>query len=120
MSLSWHWGLQARGLPDLPPGLEWPAYEGRPFKLLAQIRLADVAPYDLAHELPPTGMLSFFLDSSPEAYPYISKENQRVIYYDGDLSQLRRRSAPAAENFRFTPRTLTFSSRLMLPPSRFL
>src|SRR5262249_25499682 len=75
------------GLPDLPPGVEWPRWLGwpehrkanaanpepmpenyvdrseerdGPMCFLAQFRLADVAPCDAEGVLPPTGMLSVF------------------------------------------------------------
>ena len=50
------------GRPDLPPGTAWPAHEARPLAFLAQIRLADVAPFDDGGMLPRDGLLSFFFD----------------------------------------------------------
>lgn len=40
------------GEADLPAGMEWPRYLGRP---LAQLDLEDIAPYDAEHLLPSSG-----------------------------------------------------------------
>ena len=45
------------GLPDLPPDSDWPEWNDQPLPLIAQIRLADIAPYDRSGELPQTGFL---------------------------------------------------------------
>ncbi|GHO90054.1 hypothetical protein KSF_001020 [Reticulibacter mediterranei] len=107
------------GLPDLPPEQAWPTTDdGTPLSLAAQIRLSDVAPFDLQHELPPTGLLSFFLDrpESGEGVPYIYSDTNRVIAVEEALSQLARRSAPTADLEVLPARALICSSQLMLPP----
>lgn len=52
------------GLPDLPPGVAWPQWRGRPHSFVGQIRLENVAPFDEQQILPPSGLLSFFWDSA--------------------------------------------------------
>jgi hypothetical protein len=48
------------GAPDLPAGVPWPSENGIPFHLIAQINLAEIAPFDLENRLPDHGLLSFF------------------------------------------------------------
>ena len=51
------------GRPDLAPDVAWPMWHGVAMAFIAQIRLEDAAPFDVAHQLPATGLLSFFYDS---------------------------------------------------------
>jgi uncharacterized protein YwqG len=85
------------GLPDLPPDLVWPEFRRLPQSFIAQIRLAEVKPYDVEGALPPTGMLWFFYDAKQEAY---GDEPQdcgawQVLFREGDLVNLQRTPAPA-------------------------
>ena len=48
------------GLPDLPRGADWPWWKGLPLPFVAQINLAEAAPFDDERALPPTGLLLFF------------------------------------------------------------
>ncbi len=71
------------GLPDLPPGVDWPRRDlvGTPLAFLAQVNLAEVAPADLERVLPATGILYFFVD--PEDYFDFAPGDQdrwRVLY----------------------------------------
>src|SRR5690242_21257453 len=69
------------GVPDVPPGFVWPSAMSKemvypiypirreepqpsldPLHFIAQINLAEVAPFDEHHLLPATGMLYFFLN----------------------------------------------------------
>lgn len=110
------------GYPDLPPSLPYPTMaefteeqrkwvEVRPgvrkvvpdgfktypesaMQLMGQFNLAEVTPFDKDNLLPKSGMLYFFWSGE---LPYYTKEISpvKVIYWDGDLSELRR-TAPAA------------------------
>src|SRR5437660_4671962 len=51
------------GLPDLPPEVPWPTRRDLPQSFIAQIRLAQVYPYDVQHALPQSGILWFFYDA---------------------------------------------------------
>lgn len=54
-----HWW----GFPDMPVDKEWPCGEdGELLTFICQIRLEDIAPYDLERQLPHTGMLWFFAE----------------------------------------------------------
>ena len=94
------------GLPDLPPGTEWPFRpehvspwphdeqdDGGPMCFLAQIRCEDIAPFDPEGLLPRTGLFVFFaalwanvINEHPNTY--------RAFYYE-DLNSLQRTPYPA-------------------------
>jgi hypothetical protein len=77
------------GLPDLPEDLAWPTFdfdEDRNMPFLMQINLAEVHRYDLEGLLPPTGMLYFFTDTSPD-----DLNDCAVLYTDAPVEQLARR-----------------------------
>lgn len=59
------------GKPDLPPGFEWPRFQGTwfdgtvkefPLSFLAQINCKEIHPFDREGKLPTTGMLYFFYE----------------------------------------------------------
>lgn len=91
------------GFPDLPPEIEYPTmseitddcsnppktYPESAMQLVAQINLSDVKHLDTDNLLPETGMLYFFW--SGELWCNDNKnDNYKVIYYNGDLTKLRR------------------------------
>lgn len=102
------------GVPDLPPGVDWPEWDDCPLPLIAQIRLADIGPYDRSGELPQKGMLSFFfnedaLDSYPPAH-----ESWRVLYHDD--AHHRPGASSSEEQFVYPTCAVEFSTALTLPP----
>lgn len=50
------------GLPDMPPGVPWPEFEGRPLEFLAQINFKEAASVAQIPELPDSGWLIVFYD----------------------------------------------------------
>lgn len=88
------------GQPDLPPDFDWPYWNNRPLHFLAQFNMAEVAPYDVEHALPASGMLYFFLDDTMETLSILACNNWqgergwKVIYYAGDMSVLQRTPTP--------------------------
>lgn len=51
------------GMPDLPSSAAWPRRDGRPMAMLAQIDLAEAAPYlDSDEPVPREGLLTLFVD----------------------------------------------------------
>ena len=83
------------GRPDLPVGMAWPtASDGREelsLWFVAQFNMADAKPYDEEDLLPSSGWLYFFIrlwDGLPD------REIGKVIYFDGDVSQLERKPFP--------------------------
>ena len=87
------------GCPDLPAGVEWfrKKTPDRPLSFLAQINLAEAAPYDLDHKLPKNGMLYFFYDCSIDGMPWEydpeDPDGWKVYFYEGDPASLSRREA---------------------------
>jgi uncharacterized protein YwqG len=83
------------GRPDLPKNIEWVSvtHGDKRFSLLfiAQFNLAEIKPYDEENLLPASGILYFFADSIWNGF--ITNE-ARVIYFDGDLSLLERKTFP--------------------------
>jgi uncharacterized protein YwqG len=107
------------GLPDLPPGFDWPEWRGLPQSFIAQIRLADLwstGPDEPVDVLPRQGMLWFFYDARQETYGEALEDEGgwRVFYLEGDLAKLHRATAPAAlpAESRFHACALRFAREL--------
>lgn len=80
------------GWPDLPHGMEVPAFEGRPLALLAQFNLRDIARTLPRTILPATGHLYFFCQN-PLELSYPDSQNRprlRVVYADVGETDLHR------------------------------
>lgn len=106
------------GITDLPSGIQWPRYEGRPLSLVAQLNMEDVAPHDVEKVLPTTGWLYFFYDL--ETMPWGEKEDfgkWRVIYYGGKNDQLARQNQSKTEKHRLNLCKLSFQSQRFIPTS---
>ncbi|MDD6799961.1 MAG: YwqG family protein [Firmicutes bacterium] len=88
------------GLPDLPSGIEWFRQDMSdiPLSFVCQINFAEVKPFDTEGKLPDSGILYFFYDCSEDGMPWgydpADSNGKIVYYYDGDLSELKRREAP--------------------------
>ncbi|MDE5583493.1 MAG: DUF1963 domain-containing protein [Ruminococcus sp.] len=111
------------GFPDLPPEIEYPTmsahtetwasngktdfYEKSAMQLVAQINLYELAESgaDVENLLPKKGMLYIFwsgeiIDFESDSYVKMTvdeqdkKDIQKVIYWDGDMSTLRRTPPP--------------------------
>lgn len=104
------------GYPDLPPTISYPTFCGYTYtrigdgqvtqynesamQLVAQINLSEVAEYDRDNKLSSNGILYFFWsgelplinNGKDEPYKFEGNNTQtfKVIYYDGDLSLLKR------------------------------
>ena len=107
------------GSPDLPQETRWPERNGSPLPFVAQINLTEVAPYDLSHLLPATGILAFFFDQDAffECWSIDQAPPWQVCYIPGLLSDLRR--LPLPENIpqreRYRPSAVTCSIEMTLP-----
>jgi len=97
----------------LPTGLDWPTWRGEPLPLLADLRPAELRPFDGAGELPRDGRLLFFFQASAlEDYPP-EPGSWRVIHCpDGPRGSDG--ATPVAGSP--APRNLRFAHRLTLPP----
>lgn len=84
------------GHPDLPMDVQWPELKGQPQSFLAQIRLADLQPFDSDDLLPHRGMLWFFYDASQETYGEQPADRAGWrIFFKADASPgVQRRPAP--------------------------
>ncbi len=116
------------GLPDLPPQLQWPTWNGVPLAFLAQINLAEIHQFDITKTLPASGRLSFFYDADhvPVGYNPAWQGGWRVLYEDQTSLALRRMPVPPSllerespwlpEEHHYTSCKLTFSVETTLPP----
>jgi uncharacterized protein YwqG len=85
---------------------------------VGQIRLDDARPFDANHQLPASGLLSFFYDARQQTYGADPKDRGGwQVYYFADASQAQRTEAPAVlpDDARFKPCALTFASELTMP-----
>lgn len=107
------------GSADLPPGVAWPVWKNIPMSFIGQLRLADVAQFAGAHDLPSTGLLSFFYDAQQQTYGAdpADRGGWQAQYYTGAPALLQRTPFPAnlPASARFTPCAVTFSAILTLP-----
>jgi len=96
-------GSRIGGLPDLPPGVEWPRIDALPLSFLAQIRLADLRGLPGVEELPESGLLAFFYDADGRTnvdergkwcWPVRHRGGTRVIHFPGDPATFIRAQPP--------------------------
>lgn len=111
------------GKPCLPKQEEWfcanNGEKNYPLSFVAQINLEEVAKHDKEHVLPSEGMLYFFYDFMEESigcYPE-DKNHFKVLYYDGELSELEERSYPEdlEEDFRIPEFPIKFFAQYEVP-----
>jgi uncharacterized protein YwqG len=101
------------GCPDLPEGMAWPNKDQGDVDFVGQLRLEDLAPFDVHQRLPPRGLLSFFHgfltngEYGPEA---------RVLYFADAPAGLVTVVPPGARRGRPRPTGVDFSARALLPP----
>ena len=102
------------GNPLFPPQLRWPHRDGVPLSFLAQVRLEEVAPYDVEHALPPSGLLLFFYGGAEEAWGFDPDDrlSWRVLLVDPAGARVR--AAPTGAE-AFTERGLRPQPVLTLP-----
>jgi hypothetical protein len=90
------------GVPDLPPGVAWPTYDGKPVTFVAQIDLSEL-PREVGALLPAEGWLYAFYDIDAS----VPAETGQVIYYRGERASLRRADWPAGAAHPDDPRNKT-------------
>ncbi len=111
------------GAPDLPPTVEWPTTtSGQLLPFLAQLRLAEVAPFDPEGDLPHSGLLSFFYainDAGGELRVDTDLSAWRVLWTPDDTAALVRHTTPKAlldtPDSHFPACSVAFTRRLTLP-----
>ncbi len=108
------------GQPDVPEGFAWPAHGEQPMALLAQIDLAEVAPYVADGGLPTAGWLTFFwaVDSDGWGYVAESADTFAVRFFEGPVESLTRVEPPAGLPRwakEFAPCSVAFEAGVALP-----
>ncbi|MGW7679182.1 YwqG family protein [Kribbella sp. NPDC054772] len=85
------------GLPDLPVSTTWPRNDDVPLSFIAQVNLAEVAPYEPDGLLPRDGLLSFFYDAvSQGAWGFDPADHgSAAVVYTPDSAVTERRDPPA-------------------------
>lgn len=106
------------GRPDLPTEISWVTETNtveksgikflifkskkqetitKSLSFIAQINLTEVSPIDKENLLPKTGILYFFYSAEQEAWGYDYKDQNKfkVIYWNGDFAELKRRDFPS-------------------------
>ncbi len=78
---------KVKGCPDMPDSMVWPPN----LYFLAQLNCAEVSKIDNTGFFPDTGMVYFFANSNVDDYA--------MQYYDGPVSDLKRRNLPPADKF---------------------
>lgn len=106
------------GLPDLPPGIVWPEWQGLPQSFIVQIHLDDVHQYDVNQVLPAHGMLWFFYDAQQQTFGEDSADRGgwRVFFKNDNLTNLQRTPAPPKlpADSQFKACSITFASEFTL------
>jgi uncharacterized protein YwqG len=98
------------GNPDLPIGIPWPTNQGRALDFLLQLNLAELPRKLIEDALPERGWLYFFydLERGPWGYDVSHRHGWRVLFYDGNLTNLQRRERPDSTEARLRPCKLSF------------
>jgi uncharacterized protein YwqG len=124
------------GPPDMPEDFQWPVWTAIDYEFrkpaqrvetgshrseldfIAQINLADLAPFDIVRALPDAGWLYFFYDATEQPWGFDPRDKggARVFYHTGTFADLRRVEHPAHEHGGpFNPRRATFEVEWTAP-----
>lgn len=91
----------------------------KPLSFIGQINLSETSPFDKDNLLPKTGLLYFFYSAEQEVwgFDYKDKNKFKVIYWNGDFSELKRTDFPEdlAEYSCFKPCSVDIKSEISLP-----
>jgi hypothetical protein len=98
------------GMPDLPPGVAWPVAPGLTVQFVAQLRLDELAPLDVAGRLPPSGMLWLFRAIGVDADGRYVAEG-RIVYAERVPTY-----AAASGHATWKPQLIDARPRVVLPP----
>ncbi len=111
------------GLPDMPEGLPWPEWQGKPQAFLAQLDLSTIHTA-LPSFLPATGYLYFFYDQDQGVWGFDPKDagGWRVLYSTADRATFLPRAAPVglAEEFVYHSKAVRPQRIDVLPDSQTL
>ncbi|MCM2535854.1 YwqG family protein [Neobacillus pocheonensis] len=91
------------GLPDMPDEMEFPRYKKGYLWFIGQFNLTEAKPFDKDHLLPDRGILYLFYDAYEQPLGFEEDEGcYKVLYFDGDMTSLKRREYPE-ENENYFP-----------------
>lgn len=100
------------GEPDLPEGTAWPIGPGfdgdAPMDFVAQLDLEAIAPHDVEHLLPTSGVLAFFVAQSYDGGVVIHGERDRLVRVAAP-GRTKKAKPPKGDGFEV-------SADLVLPP----
>lgn len=84
------------GIPDVPPGFNWPRYKDSPLSFIAQIHLAEIPVEMIDLPLPQTGSLIFFYDSQQRTWGFDPEDrgSAAVFFTESPPDALIRTNAP--------------------------
>jgi uncharacterized protein YwqG len=122
------------GAPDVPRGFAWPSWRARrttftatleqvegepeeiPLAFIAQIRLADLAPFEVASRLPRSGWLLFFFDADTQPWGFEPTHagGARVVHVEAPADSLVRTAGGSAD-FTSSACAVTFHPSWTLP-----
>lgn len=112
-------GSKYGGLPEIPPGFEWPRYEGKPMSFVAQYKLSEFARFDKESLLQSHGMLYIFIyvDKSFPAFYFSDDRKSYKIMYVPNEEGLTRADKPddLPEDEVFAPKYLSFYQKYTIP-----
>jgi uncharacterized protein YwqG len=108
------------GQPDLPQNQTWFKEDnGKSLSFLAQINLNETNQFDSANQLPSSGLIYFFYSAEQEAWGFDPKDKDKfkVFYFDGDITDIRRRDFPRdlPEHSRFKACKMSFANSVSAP-----
>ncbi len=73
------------GVPDVPPGFNWPHYKDSPLSFIAQLQLAEI-PLDMIDlSLPTKGTLFFFYDSEQSTWGFDPQDRGSFLVFFTEL-----------------------------------
>jgi uncharacterized protein YwqG len=84
------------GLPNLPGGLAWPQWKGKPLAFLCQLDLSELPAEPGLPEFPRTGCLYFFYDPEQSTWGFDPKDkgSWQVLYVPDNVRDCPPRDAP--------------------------
>jgi uncharacterized protein YwqG len=93
------------GYPDFPPGWTYPIYNDEPLAFIGQLNLEEVQRIGVSNELPLRGLLYFFYDAAEQSVfgGPVGNDGWRVMFYDGDFSQLQTFPYPGTNKYGVLP-----------------
>jgi uncharacterized protein YwqG len=130
------------GRPDLPSSIQWIMETNavvtdsiltedkrfinveetnvKPLSFIAQINLTEVSQFDSENLLPKSGILYFFYSADQQAWgtEYKDKNKFKVLFYEGQLSELKRMAFPPdlCESSRYKACKVNAKPEISLPP----